>query len=232
MAPRFFLPEGLAEQTEFKLPEPVERHVRVLRLHVGDAITLFDGQGGECPAEILSIDRREVRVRTQARLPIEREIARHLRLAPALIAAERFDWMLQKAVELGVAEITPVLTQHSQRLPGPEGKRLAHWQGVIIAAAEQCGRNRLPALHAPRTLSAWLEAQPAERTLVLLDAEGSPLPPHPSTHPTILVGPEGGFSAAELEALRARASYRLRLGPTILRAETAAVAAVSVLTQG
>ena len=225
--PRFFSAEPVQQSATFGLDARVAQHVRVLRLREGEAIILFDGTGGEVPAIVTKIDRREVLATTSAHVAIEREMQRSVTLYTSLIANDRFDWLVQKATELGVAAIQPVHTERSQRIPGDVGKRAEHWRGVAIAACEQCGRNQIPQIHAPITLSDALVAL-ADQSLILLDAEGSTAvsPVTTTASSAVFIGPEGGFSPSELDALRKRCDHRLRLGPTILRAETAAIAAL------
>ena len=187
----------------------------------------FDGTGGEVPAILTQIDKREVLATTSAHVAIEREMQRRVTLYTSLIANDRFDWLVQKATELGVAAIQPVYTERSQRIPGDVGKRAEHWRGVAIAACEQCGRNQIPQIHAPITLSDALGAL-ADQSSILLDAAGSAeiSPVTTTASSAVFIGPEGGFSPSELDALRKRCDHRLRLGPTVLRAETAAIAAL------
>ena len=228
--PRFFCTEPVQPSATFGLDARVAQHVRVLRLREGDAIILFDGTGGEVPAILTQIDKREVLATTSAHVAIEREMQRRVTLYTSLIANDRFDWLVQKATELGVAVIQPVYTERSQRIPGDVGKRAEHWRGVAIAACEQCGRNQIPQIHAPITLSDALGAL-ADQSSILLDAAGSAgsadiSPVTTTASSAVFIGPEGGFSPSELDALRKRCDHRLRLGPTILRAETAAIAAL------
>ena len=152
---------------------------------------------------------------------------RSVTLYPSLIANDRLDWLVQKATELGVITIQPTFTERSQRVPGDVAKRVEHWRGVAIAACEQCGRNQIPKIHPPITLSDAL-AETGNQSLVLLDAEGSADKPLSTTGASsaVFIGPEGGFSPSELDALRKRCDHRLRLGPTVLRAETAAIASL------
>jgi 16S rRNA (uracil1498-N3)-methyltransferase len=152
---------------------------------------------------------------------------RSVTLYPSLIANDRIDWLVQKATELGVAEIQPVYTERSQRIPGDVEKRAEHWRGVTTAACEQCGRNQIPKIHAPITLSNALAAL-GDQSVILLDAEGSAdkSPSTTAASSAVFIGPEGGFSPSELDELRKRCDHRLRLGPTILRAETAAIASL------
>ncbi|TAG79599.1 MAG: 16S rRNA (uracil(1498)-N(3))-methyltransferase [Burkholderiales bacterium] len=225
--PRFFSETPIVEGARVVLDTRIAQHVRVLRLREADLIALFDGAGGEVPATIVEIGKRDIIAETAHRVLIERELARKLTLSVGLIANDRFDWLIQKATELGVAAIQPLYTERSQRIPGDIEKRVAHWRGVVIAACEQCGRNQLPLVSAPISLAHAIESQSAIPR-VLMDAEGEPsiafaAPELPSV---VFVGPEGGFSPNELALLRERCEYRLRVGQTVLRAETAAIAAV------
>jgi 16S rRNA (uracil1498-N3)-methyltransferase len=225
--PRFFSESPIVECARFALDARIAQHVRVLRMREADSITLFDGGGGEVPATIVEIGKRDVRVETASRVLIERELNRQISLCVGLIANDRFDWLIQKATELGVAAIQPLYTERSQRIPGDVEKRGAHWRGVAIAACEQCGRNQIPNVAAPIVLAQAIDAPRATQN-ILMDAEGESSPGLVSENEPInvFVGPEGGFSVSELDALREKCAYRLRIGETILRAETAAIAAL------
>lgn len=225
--PRFFCEARIEDNVRFVLDVRVAQHVRVLRLREGDDVVLFDAMGGEIAAKLVEIGKREVIVATNARIDIERELTRQITLCVGLIANDRFDWLIQKAVELGVAEIQPLYTEHSQRIPGDLGKRVAHWRGVVIAACEQSGRNRLPNVNAPISIEAAINAM-ATRYKILMDAHGSNGLEKCDglTKFAVFVGPEGGFSSNELANLRVASDARLRLGETILRAETAAIASM------
>lgn len=225
--PRFFCAEPVQQNATFALDARIAQHVRVLRLREGEAIVLFDGTGGEVPATLTQIGKRDVLATTGAHVAIEREMQRSVTLYPSLIANDRFDWLVQKATELGVTTIQPTFTVRSQRIPGDVEKRAEHWRGVSIAACEQCGRNRIPKIYTPITLSDAFAAID-DQSLILLDADGS-ADKSPSTitvSSAVFIGPEGGFSPSELDALRKRCDHRLRLGPTVLRAETAAIASL------
>jgi 16S rRNA (uracil1498-N3)-methyltransferase len=225
--PRFFCETPIAENSRISVDARVAQHVRVLRLREGEAITLFDGSGGEVPATIAEIGKRDVVIETRSRIAVERELSRSITLHVGLIANDRFDWLIQKATELGVAAIQPLYSERSQRIPGDVEKRVAHWRGVAIAACEQCGRNRIPNLMAPISLDSALAKKLAAYNVVM-DAEGdSSLTLHSVNDSfNVFVGPEGGFSADELALLRDSCRYRFRIGGTILRAETAAIAAM------
>jgi 16S rRNA (uracil1498-N3)-methyltransferase len=215
------------------LPESVARHVRVLRLPAGAPLTLFDGRGGEYDA-VLELQGKTWQAEILAHRAVERESPVQLYLAQALVSAEKMDWLVQKAVELGVNRITPILTRRCNvRLSGERSeKRLLHWQGVVVASAEQCGRNRLPVIDALQELEAWLQQLPMGSLRYLLDPEGAPLSGvlvGPGQLVVLAVGPEGGFDPQEKSLLAQHGFTPLRLGPRILRTETAALAMVAAL---
>jgi 16S rRNA (uracil1498-N3)-methyltransferase len=238
--PRFHCPTPLVPGTELELPATAARHVQVLRLQPGSAITLFNGEGGECTATIQRMGRSDVAVRVDTHHAIEREPARAVHLAVGMPANDRMDWLVEKATELGVASIQPLHTAHSVlRLSGERAaKKQAHWQSVAISACEQCGGNRVPVVHAVVDLGAWLKTASAAgssdqiKRCVLSLAEssqdlGTALTQRPAADPILfLSGPEGGLSAAEDAQARATGFSPVTLGPRILRAETAALAAL------
>jgi 16S rRNA (uracil1498-N3)-methyltransferase len=240
--PRFHCSVPLAGVTTLALPPGAARHVQVLRLQPGDPITLFDGAGGEYAATVERMGRSEVSVVVGAHDPIEREAPHAVHLAVGMPANERMDWLVEKATELGVASIQPLVTAHGVlRLSGERAdKKVAHWQAVAVASCEQCGRNRVPPIWPVRSLADWLGALPEAgthaRRHVLSFAPGavaaSAAAAAAGTAPasfTVLSGPEGGLSAAEeAEALR-RDFTPLTLGPRVLRAETAALAVLALL---
>src|SRR5574343_1044090 len=160
--PRFHCPVDLAPGAEIDLPPGAARHVQVLRLQPGDGITLFhggaEGPGGEFEDTVLRMGRSDVRVQVGTHHAVEREASRAIHLLAGITANERMDWLVEKATELGVASITPLLAERSVlKLRGERAdKKLAHWQGVAVAAAEQCGRNRGPAIRPAVSLSDWL----------------------------------------------------------------------------
>lgn len=232
-APRFFCP-GLLPASELDLPEPAAHHaVRVLRLAAGDELVLFDGRGGEVPARILSADKRGVVVRTVARADLERESPLAVTLVQSLQAADKMDYTVQKAVELGVTRIVPVESRRSVvRLDGARAeRRVQHWQQVAVAACEQCGRNRLPEITPVVPLSHWLGQPPGVDCRLLLDPlAGDTLATLPRTAAVeLLIGPEGGLDASEIQAAAIAGYHGVRLGPRVLRTETAGLAALAAM---
>ncbi len=234
--PRFFAPIDLAPDAAgrlVELPDAAAHHAtRVLRLAIGDALTLFTGAGGEYAATLVAADRRAATVRIDGFDPVERESALAVTLAQGVAANDAMDYAIRKAVELGVAAIQPLVMERSAPLPSGDraDKRLAHWRQVVVAACEQCGRNRVPDVAPARSIGEWLAAWSGPGFLLTpdgmtsLSAIGAPAAP-----PALLVGPEGGCTAREIDAATACGFTRLRLGPRILRTETAGVAALAVM---
>ncbi len=240
--PRFYCPVDLATGLELELPAGAARHVQVLRLQPGDAITLFQGGlagTGEFEARVTHMGRSSVRVQVGTHHAIEREALREVHLLAGITANERMDWLVEKATELGAASITPLLAERSVlKLKGERAdKKRAHWQAIAIAACEQCGRNRVPVVAEAVDLAGWLEAgaqaPPMERLLLSLRAGSVPVGRFAgSLSPAVfLSGPEGGLSTAEEEAALANGFSPVTLGRRVLRAETAALAALAQLAQ-
>ncbi len=238
--PRFHVPLPLSPDLRLALPPSAARHVQVLRLQPGEAITLFNGEGGEWSAIIERMGRSEVEVRVEAHQAIEREAARAVHLAVGLMAAERMDWLVEKATELGAASLTPLLLARSSlRLSGERAaKKRAHWQAVAVAASEQCGRNRVLQVREPRSLATLLaqdEPAAAWRALLSLDGDATPLRDAMAARVgdagvCLLSGPEGGLSPQEEAAARAAGWLPVSLGARVLRAETAPLAALALLS--
>ncbi len=231
---RFYTRIALSPGARLDLPEPVARHaVRVLRLAVGAEITLFDGRGGEYPATIEHIERERVTVHLGNWLLRECESPLEITLVQAVQAGDKMDFTLQKAVELGVAAFYPVTSRRSVvRLSGERAaRRVAHWQGVAAAACEQCGRNHIPTVGMLEPLEQWLArpAQGALRFMLSPDARASlPVSP-PSRAVQLLVGAEGGLDPVEIAAAQSAGFVPIRLGPRILRTETAGPAALAAM---
>jgi 16S rRNA (uracil1498-N3)-methyltransferase len=232
--PRLFVESALAPGAECLLGDNAVRHVQVLRLQPGAALTLFDGRGGQWQAQIVRIARREVSVKVGALEAVERESPRAVMLAVGMPANERMDSLIEKATELGAAMIQPLVSQRSvMRVAGDRAERKgAHWRAVAAAACEQCGRNRLPPVAAPQPLTEFLGRGdlPPWRWLLSLDAAARP-PRRPPPHHALCVlsGPEGGFTDAEEELARGVGFAPVSLGDRVLRADTAPLAALAWL---
>ena len=234
--PRFFCAGDLSQGATRDLSAAAAHHAaRVLRLAVDDPVVVFNGTGGESDARIASIGRDHVAVRVGAWRSREAEPLVRVALLQGLSARERMDFSLQKAVELGVAEIFPVETRRSVMRLADEraARRVDHWQSLVVAACEQCGRNRVPQVHPICTLPEWLGDQRAvsgeQRVILSPVAQGQLRDLSPPRQVVLLAGPEGGFAPDELETARACGFTPVRLGPRVLRTETAALAALAAI---
>jgi 16S rRNA (uracil1498-N3)-methyltransferase len=219
---------------EFALPPGPARHAQVRRVQPGDALVLFDGAGGEWTARVAAMGRSEVHVRVGAHHAVDRELPVAVTLALAMPANDRMDDLVEKATELGVARIQPLHCERSVlRLAGERAeKKRSHWQAVAQAACEQCGRTRVPVVAPVREFDAWLaESPPAagSRRLLLSLADARPWPGTAGSDVTLLSGPEGGLTPAEEAAARAAGFEPVSLGPRVLRADTAPLAALARL---
>ena len=218
------------------LPEETANHlVRVMRLREGDTCVLFNGDGHDYSATLTVAGKREVQVRIDAVDRVDNESPLAITLLQGIARGEKMDLILQKATELGVAQILPVDSERSEvKLSGERlHKRLAHWQGVVVAACEQSGRARVPEVAAPQPLIAAAAALPDDALRLLLDPQGahalSTLQAPASQRVVIAIGPEGGWSPRDRQALEAAGFQGLRLGPRVLRTETAGLAAIAAL---
>jgi 16S rRNA (uracil1498-N3)-methyltransferase len=232
--PRIFLPVPLHPRTSVALDERAANHVvRVLRLRAGAEVVLFNGAGGEHPAVLTHVDKRRVEAEVAEHAAREVESPLRVTLLQGISRGERMDYTIQKAVELGVARILPVLTERSMvSLAGERlEKRLRHWQGVAASACEQCGRNRVPEVAEPATLAERLAEPLGGPGLVLHHRAEAGLAqlPDPAGDVHLLIGPEGGLAPAELASAERAGYLGVRLGPRILRTETAAVVALAAL---
>ena len=232
--PRIYLPTQLEPGLSLELTEHAFQHaIRVLRLKQGAELFLFDGKGNEVEATIETINKKNAFVRTGSSIPSDTESGLSIHLGLGISKGERMDYAIQKAVELGVTEITPLFTEHCVvNLDEKRSKkRWEHWQGVIISACEQCGRSLLPILHEASALTHWASHQ--DELSLILDplANNSLKSVKPETKKiNILVGPEGGLSANEIDELKLKNNfYAVRFGPRILRTETAAVAVLTAI---
>ncbi|WP_313327683.1 16S rRNA (uracil(1498)-N(3))-methyltransferase [Stutzerimonas balearica] len=213
-----------------ELPDAQAHYIaRVLRLGVGDAVQLFDGSGFEYRGRLCAVGKKQVQVELDERHHGQAESPLKIHLGQGLSRGERMDWAIQKATELGATEITPIISDRCEVRLNDEraDKRLAHWRQIAISACEQCGRSVLPTLHAPQTLAQWLGIE-ADLKL-LLHPVASPLAEHAApSNLAMLIGPEGGLSEAEIDQARQQGFLPARLGPRVLRTETAPVVALSV----
>ena len=232
---RSFVDPPLAIGQRFSLPEMTTHHlVRVLRLDVGDSCVLFNGDGHDYSARLLSAQKRGAEVEIGERFEVRNESPLRITLVQGIARGEKMDLILQKATELGVAVIAPVITDRTEvKLDGERSdKKMHHWRGVLAAACEQCGRARLPEIVEPQSLAKFAAGDDSTYRLVLdpeaaqslvdlrLDADASI---------SLAIGPEGGFSDRDLAMLRAGGYRGVRLGPRILRTETAGMAAIAAL---
>jgi 16S rRNA (uracil1498-N3)-methyltransferase len=234
--PRLYCPTRLSFGQTLALPPGPARHVQVLRMQPGEEITLFNGDGGQWRAVIERMGRSDVDVRVTEHEEVEREPEIAVHLAIGIPANERMDWLVEKATELGVASIQPLVTARAiLRVAGERAqKKQEHWQAIAAAACEQSGRNRLPAVHVPLGLGDWLAQAPRTNRFVLsLAPQAARLNISLLTGTkdcVLLSGPEGGLEAREEEAAIAAGFAPVSLGSRILRAETAPIAALSLLT--
>jgi 16S rRNA (uracil1498-N3)-methyltransferase len=231
--PRIHCDVRLGPGAQFPLAPEAAQHVsKALRLKVGDGLTVFDGRGGEYEAVIQRIDRERVDVKLGAARAVERESALSVGLVQGLPEADKMDWIIQKAVELGVAWVQPLVCDRSVvRLSGERAERReAHWRRVAIAACEQSGRNRVPEVRPTLAFQAWIAA-PSELPRWMLQPDAPPLAAHapPAAPFELLVGPEGGLSDRERELALLRGCEPLSLGPRVLRTETAPLAALAAI---
>ena len=232
--PRFFCSHPLQVGLSLDLPADTSRHIQVLRLQPGATITLFDGRGGEYTACILQMGRHTVAARIDSHQALERESAVYSHVVIGMPANERMDWLVEKATELGVARITPLMTTHGVlRLNAERAlKRQLHWQGIAQAACAQSGRNTLPQIDVPQSWSEWLNTVPRDETqarwLLSLSAASTPLNASPEVRRVLLLsGPEGGLSHDEEAQALERGFVAVNLGARVLRAETAPLAVLS-----
>lgn len=237
--PRFYCPVPVIAEQALELPASVAHHVRVRRLTDGDIVVLFDGRGGEI-AGILSFADKKTFVSLGQHNPKEAELGGEITLIQALPSGDKMDWIIEKAVELGVHRLIPVAAQRSVlKLSGPRlEKRLEHWRGIITAASEQCGRNRLMHLEAPQTLVQALAATSARQRLLCDPEAAYTLAGHLETSLqqqkidalSLLIGPEGGWSPEEVVAAARQGVTKIKFGSRVLRTETAGLAMVAACT--
>lgn len=231
--PRIHCDHNLGPGAQFSLaPEAAQHVARALRLQPGDALLMFDGLGGEYEATIQRIDKGRVDVKLGPWVGADRESALAVGLVQGLPEADKMDWIIQKSTELGVAWIQPIVCERSVvRLSGERAeKRAAHWRRVAIAASEQCGRTRIPEVRPVQSFINWIAA-PGGAPRWMLDPGAAPIAAHaaPAAPFELVVGPEGGLSERERDLALGRGCELVGLGPRVLRAETAPIAALAAI---
>lgn len=233
--PRFYCDLPLDIGAQIDLPEAIAHHLAVLRMAVGDTLILFNGAGGEYGAVLTRVERRHCRAEIKTFNAREAEPAHALTLAQGLPEGSKMDWIVEKAVELGATTIQPLAAARSVVRLSEEraAKKLAHWQAVAIAAAEQCGRNRVPSITAPQSFGAWVAQRDLHARILLSPRASQSLSDWARHQPpqavTVLVGPEGGFSADEENAAITHGAICLSVGERVLRTETAGLAVLAAL---
>jgi len=233
--PRFYLDQSLEIGMHCELPDDLSHHIGVLRLKVGDTVTLFNGRGGEFAATLSVMEKRHVTAHIKTFDAREAEPGQSLTLAQALPEGTKMDWVIEKAVELGVTAIQPLMAARSVVRLSDEraGKKLAHWRAIVAAASAQCGRNRLPSVAMPQAFSSWI-AQHDLHPRILLSPRGQQSLTDWARHRapqaiTLIIGPEGGLNEAEEQAAISRGAICLSIGSRVLRTETAGVTAIAAL---
>ncbi len=233
--PRFFFPYPLSVGALVELPEHVTRHIQVLRLTAGDAITLFNGEGGEYTAILSTIEKRRATAEVKTFTPREVELPYAITLAQALPEASKIEWIIEKAVELGVSGFQPLMAQRCvTRLSAERAeKKRAHWHGIVAAASEQSGRNRLMSITETADFKPWITQHDLHHRILLTPRADQSLAQwahhHPAQAMTLIVGPEGGFTDAEESLARDNGTLLLTMGARVLRTETAGMAALAVI---
>nr|WP_314544938.1 16S rRNA (uracil(1498)-N(3))-methyltransferase [uncultured Massilia sp.] len=233
--PRFYCPQPLLPGTIVDLPETVAHHLHVVRQQAGDELVLFNGEGGQVRARLVEIGKRRASAEVLGHDAVDVELPFSITLAQGLPEGSKMDWIVEKAVELGVAHIQPLAARRSVvKLSGERAdKRLAHWQSVVVSASEQCGRNRLAGVAPVEEFARWIaQAAPAPRLLLTPRATQTLAGWARAQAPrdvVVLVGPEGGFSTEEEDAALAQGAVALSMGARVLRTETAGLAALAML---
>lgn len=229
---RLFTDQPLSSGAQLQLEEgPANHLVKVLRARLGDSVQLFNGEGIDWHCVIASIERRKVLITVGKPQKIDTESPLETHLGLCLSKGERFDWAIQKATEMGVTHITPIMSERVDvKLPADRlEKKQRHWQHIVISACEQCGRAVVPPVASPMPLSQWLTTTDADLKLVLHHHNGTVLPVVAPNSAALLIGPEGGLTNDEVSAAQTQGFSSLRLGPRVMRTETAPVAALAIL---
>lgn len=230
--PRIFIDLPLGENQLVELPRETSHYLsRVLRLPLEAPLRVFNGLGGEYQATICEATKNSVRIKTGLFDAADNHSPLHIHLGISLSKGERMDFVIQKATELGVSEISLLNSERTEvKLKGERlEKRVAHWRKVSISACEQCGSNRVPIIHPPVSLPQWLAKRDESIKLIMQPGTAQPLQHETPAAVALLIGPEGGFSEQEVKAANAAAFDSISLGPRILRTETAPLVAISIL---
>lgn len=232
---RIFTDAPLSAQQQLALDEKASHHLsKVLRLKAGAELIVFNGNGLQYPAVITQVNKKTVHVNTAVAESVDNESPLTSQLGIAVSRGDRMDWVMQKATELGVSAITPLLSERTnlKLTADRQNKKHQHWQQIIISACEQCGRNRLPTLNPLQTLDNWLETTAADKKLLLHHrSDGQLNAAEPVSSVALLIGPEGGLSEQEIARASRRGFEALRIGPRVLRTETAPLAALAIVQQ-
>jgi len=232
---RIYQPVPLAAHSTLQLDEKASHHLaRVLRANVGEAVILFNGQGGEYHATISAINKKTVQVTIHQFVKREAESSLSIHLAQGISRGEKMDFVIQKAVELGVKKITPLITERcTVKLDNDRSeKRQQHWQAIAVSACEQCGRNQIPEIAPTQSLASWLATVKDQNNFVLSPHVTDRLPDHlpeKNAEVILLIGPEGGLSENEIQLSYKQNFMPLSLGPRVLRTETAPLVALTIL---
>jgi 16S rRNA (uracil1498-N3)-methyltransferase len=231
--PRIYTSQSLSSGQTLELEENPSRHIaKVLRMEAGRELVLFNGEGGEYNATLTEVGKKRVSVTLGEFNNIDRASPLKIELAIGVSRGERFEWVLQKATELGVTSITPLFTERTEvKLTGPRlEKKLGHWQQILVSACEQCQLNHVPTLNAPQPFSQWLPSAEADLKLVLHHRSDKKLADQEQPQSAcLLIGPEGGLSSDEIQQAEQQGFDALTLGPRVFRTETAPIAAISLL---
>ena len=230
---RLYTPIPLSLNTEIELPEEAAHHfIKVLRARVGEEVCLFNGEGGEYHGVLSRADKRHAYVTLTQFIEADKSSPLKVHLGQVLSKGDRFDYAIQKATELGVSDITPLLSERCEVRLGEErlDKKMAHWQKIAISACEQCGLNRVPDIHPPQQLDTWTQNVQADLRFVLAPSvTGLPNPSQKPQTVAVLIGAEGGLSEREISQSQQAGFAPWCLGQRVLRTETAPVAVLSVL---
>lgn len=229
---RFYTSQALAPQTDITISDDRAHYIRnVLRLKEGDLLSVFNGSGGEYEGTISALNKKIVSVKLANHNPLNRTQRTNVTLGLCILKRDAMDLTLQKATELGVSTIQPILSERITVSQKQLQSRLSHWQAIVISGCEQCGLNIIPEIKAPQSLGEWCHAVEGSKLIADPNAKASPLPIVDEQTVSILIGPEGGFSPEEISIANASGFAGVYLGERILRAETAAISLLAMVNQ-